>query len=185
MKELIQTMERDFPITKTDHNRENQVFVTISKEKAPQLVTWLKDYQKYTHMAFMTAVDYIERNVFQITYMLHNHDTQTDVGVRVEIDRENPVMTSMHHLWKSIYMYQREMHEMFGIIFPDSPRLEESFILEGWQEIPPMRRDFDTVKYSEETYFPRPGRSTNDPKEYMKEKLYPEKNLHPNDKGGR
>jgi len=42
-----------------------------------------------------------------------------------------------------------------------------------------MRRDFDTKKYSEETYFPRPGRKTHDPKTYMKEKLYP------NDKGGR
>jgi NADH-quinone oxidoreductase subunit C len=37
-----------------------------------------------------------------------------------------------------------------------------------------MRREFDTKKYSEETYFPRPGRKTNDPAEHMKKKLYPD-----------
>ena len=68
-----------------------------------------------------------------------------------------------------------EIKEMYGIDFPGSPRVDDSFLLEGWDDIPPMRRDFDTVKYSEETYFPREGRTTNDPGTYMKEKLYPEK----------
>ena len=63
---------------------------------------------------------------------------------------------------------------MYGIDFPGSPRVDESFILEGWDDIPPMRREFDTKKYSEEIFFPREGRETNDPEEYMKKKLYPD-----------
>jgi NADH-quinone oxidoreductase subunit C len=39
------------------------------------------------------------------------------------------------------------------------------FLLEGWTAMPPMRRDFDTVKYCEETYDFRPGRLHVDPKE--------------------
>ena len=81
-------------------------------------------------------------------------------------------MTSIHKLWSHAWQYQRELHELFGIDFPDSPRVHESFVLEGWEEIPPMRRDFDTLEYSERTYYKRPGRSTNDPQKYMKEKLY-------------
>jgi NADH-quinone oxidoreductase subunit C len=94
--------------------------------------------------------------------------------IRVPLDRDTPVMGSIHHLWAQAATYQRELHEMFGIDFPGSPRVDEPFILEGWQNIPPYRRDFDTKRYAEETYFPRPGRSTNDPAEYMKKKLYPE-----------
>ena len=63
---------------------------------------------------------------------------------------------------------------MFGIDFPDSPRVEEDFILEGWTGIPPYRRDFDTLKYSTETFAPRPGRETRDPAQHMKEQLYPD-----------
>ena len=36
-----------------------------------------------------------------------------------------------------------------------------------------MRKDFDTKKYSEETFFPRPGRQTSDPKKVMEDKVYP------------
>jgi NADH-quinone oxidoreductase subunit C len=83
-------------------------------------------------------------------------------------------MTSIHHLWQQAKIYQRELREMFGIDFPGSPGLHENFALEGWEDIPPMRRDFDTKEYSEKTYFPRPGRQTHDPREYMKQKLYPD-----------
>ena len=69
-------------------------------------------------------------------------------------------MISIHHLWEQAATYQQEIHEMFGINFPGSPGVDENFILEGWQNIPPMRRDFDTLKYSVETYFPREGRET-------------------------
>jgi len=82
-------------------------------------------------------------------------------------------MESAHHLWKNMQTYQRELKEMFGIDFPGCPRVDEDFILEGWDDMPPYRRDFDTKKYSTDTYFPRPGRGSNDPAEYMKKKMYP------------
>jgi NADH-quinone oxidoreductase subunit C len=37
-----------------------------------------------------------------------------------------------------------------------------------------MRRDFDSRKYSDETYAERPGRVTSDPATHMKSKMYPE-----------
>jgi len=92
------------------------------------------------------------------------------------LDRTTPVMNSIHHLWEHAETFQREIKELFGIDFPGSPGIDDGFVLEGWDNIPPMRRDFDTVKYSNETFFSRPGRETRDPAEYMKEKLYPENN---------
>jgi NADH:ubiquinone oxidoreductase subunit C len=46
---------------------------------------------------------------------------------------------------------------MYGIDFEGNDRLGE-FILEDWDDMPPMRRDFDTVKYAGEHYYKRPGR---------------------------
>jgi hypothetical protein len=40
-----------------------------------------------------------------------------------------------------------------------------------------MRREFDTKAYSEARYVPRPGRTTHDTTEHMKEKLYPEEDI--------
>ena len=176
MKELIAILGKKFPIKDEIYQRNNLYFITTEKAQAVELVTHLRDYEKFTHLVILTAVDWIEDELFQLTYLLNSPSRKMDIGVRVMIDRNNPEMVSIHHLWAAAATYQRELFEMFGISFPDSPRLKVPFILEGWKGIPPYRRDFDTLKYSEETFFPRPGRSKKDPAEHMKEMMYPEEN---------
>ena len=173
MQQIIQDIESRFAVSATETRRKTLCFVTVPKNQAISLVTWLRDYHGYTALTLLTAVDWIEEGNFQLTYLLNNPTNFTEIGVRTMVERENATMESAHHLWESIQTYQRELKEMFGIDFPGSPRVDEDFILEGWTDLPPYRRDFDTKKYSEETFFPRPGRETNDPAEYMKSKLFP------------
>ena len=174
MKELLKELKKRYGLTRAVHQRPNLTFVTVKKEDAVALITHLRDHEGFTHLVLLTAVDWLEDGKFQLTYMLNNDAKKIDLGLRVLLDRDKAEMESIHHLWEQAATYQRELFEMFGIAFPGSPRMEEPFILEGWDNIPPYRRDFDTLKYSEETYFPRPGRVTHDPEEYMKKKLYPE-----------
>ena len=176
MKQLIEKLKKKFPIKDEIFQRDNLTFVTIENKQAVDMITYLRDYENFTHLVLLTAVDWIEEELFQLTYLLNSPTGKRDIGVRVMIDRNNPEMVSIHHLWAAAATYQRELFEMFGISFPDSPRLKVPFILEGWKGIPPYRRDFDTLKYSEETFYPRPGRTSKDPAEHMKEKMYPEGN---------
>ncbi len=173
MEATLKHIEEAFKGTDRIMQRDSIAFVTVPKELAVETVTWLRDYAGYRHLVLVSAVDWIERGIFQLTYLLHSDEARADVGIRVAIERNEPVMQSIHHLWAQAQVYQRELREMFGINFPGSPRVNEPFILEGWREIPPMRRDFDTKKYSEETYFPREGRSTVDPSERMARERYP------------
>lgn len=174
MQDIITNIQRNFKITEVDEQRDDLFFVSTLKEQTIPLVTYLRDYEGFSHLVLLTAVDWIEEGEFQLTYLLNQPDKKIDIGVRTRIARENASMESAHHLWEHMATYQRELKEMFGIDFPGSPRVDEEFMLEGWDDIPPMRREFDTKKYSEETYFPRPGRETKDPAEHMKKKLYPD-----------
>jgi hypothetical protein len=107
----------------------------------------------------------------------HNGDLLLAPGLESSAVARKPAYTEMdtiHHLWAQAATYQRELKEMYGVDFPGSPRVNDEFALEGWADIPPMRRDFDTLEYSERTFFPRPGRKTYDPVEYMKQNMYPD-----------
>jgi len=174
MQEIIDNLKHRFSLQDVTVKRGNLAFVTVPVEQAVASVGHLRDSLGYTHLVFLTAVDIIERGVFRLAYMLHNYQRKDDICIHVELPRDGARMESIHHLWAQAATYQRELKEMYGIDFPGSPRVDEAFALEGWQEIPPMRRDFDTKEYSEKTYFPRPGRVTYDTQEYMKEKLYGE-----------
>jgi NADH-quinone oxidoreductase subunit C len=173
MKELIKKLSSKYELQEVTYQRDNLVFAAIDKKQAIDAVTYLRDYEGYTHLVMMSCADWIEDGKFQLLYLLNSPLQKNDIGIKVYIDRENPEMVSAHHLWKSIWTYQRELRESFGINFPGSPRIEENFVVEGWDDKPHMLRDFDTHEYAEKTYFPRGNRKTHDPAEYMRAKLYP------------
>jgi len=173
MEEIIKNIQKTVTLTDIKRQRDDLYFVTVSKDQAISAVTYLRDYEGFSHFVILSVADWIEEGEFELLYLLNNPVKKIDLGVRVRISRENATMQTAHHLWEQIWSYQRELKEMYGIDFPGSPRVDESFLLEGWDEIPPMRREFDTLKYAEETYFPRPGRETHDPASHMKQKLYP------------
>ena len=173
MRELHTRLKALFPLGELSERRPDLAFVTVPQEHLRALLLHLRDREGFTHLVLLTAVDWLEDGKFQLTYLLCDRAGRRDLGLRVMITREAASMESIHEVWPTAATYQRELREMFGIDFPGSPRLEEDFILEGWNDIPPYRRDFDTKKYAEESYSQRPGRETHDPATHMKQQLYP------------
>jgi NADH-quinone oxidoreductase subunit C len=174
MEKIIERLQSIFNNSKVRSQRDNLYFITVNKDQVITAVTHLRDVEGFSHLVMITVIDWVEDGEFELNYIVHNHKLHADISVCTRIKRDNAVMHSAHHLWAQASTYQRELKEMYGIDFPGSPRVDESLLLEGWNNIPPMRREFDTLKYSEETYFPRPGRTTQDPASYMKQKLYPD-----------
>lgn len=171
MRELHTKLKSLFPVGDLTERRSDLGFVTVPQEHLRAVLVHLRDREGFTHLVLLTAVDWLEEGQFQLTYLLSNRTAGKDLGVRVMLARDGATMQSIHDVWPTAATYQRELREMFGIDFPGSPRLHEEFILEGWNDIPPYRRDFDTLKYAQENYSERPGRVTHDPAAHMKQKL--------------
>lgn len=174
MRDLIEKLTPRYTLGATVFQRPDLTFVDVTREDLRPLLTELRDKEGFTHLVLLTAVDWIEEGRFQLTYMVNNRTANLTLGLRLYIDRENAVGDTIHDLWPTAATYQRELREMFGIAFPGSPRVDEEFILEGWTDMPPYRRDFDTLAYSQQTFIEREGRETHDPRATMKHKMYPE-----------
>ncbi len=173
MNDMLERLKRDFSVTEVTECPPRMTTLKVDKNNAERLIRELRDRENYTHLNFMTCIDYIEDGIFTLVYMLHNYDKKHSLSVHVNISRDNEEMVSIHTLWAQAWTYQRELREMYGIRFPGSPRLDEDFCLEGWDQIPPMRREFDTKKFSQERFGHREGRSSEEPREHMKVELYP------------
>lgn len=174
MQALYTTLKKQFALGEFTEQRKDLAFITVEQDELHMLLMYLRDRAGFTHLVLLTAVDWIEDGNFQLTYLLCNREKQQDIGLRVILPREDASMHSIHELWPTAATYQRELREMFGIDFPGSPGVNDEFILEGWNDLPPYRRDFDTLKYAQETYRDRPGRETKDPAQHMQEQLYPD-----------
>lgn len=174
MQDLRAILSKSYTLLEWTQQRPDLAFVTVDRKDLRGVVRHLRDREGFSHLVLLTAVDWLEDDQFQLTYLMHNRRAAMDVGVRVLLPRDGAEMDSIHDLWPTAATYQRELREMFGIDFPGSPRIDEEFILEGWQGPPPYRRDFDTLRFSEEEFAARPGRESLDPAEHMKQKLYPD-----------
>ena len=174
MRALHKKLNQRFSLGELAEQRDNLAFVTVPREHLSALLAHLRDREGFSHLVLLTAVDWLEEGEFQLTYLLSDRAKGRDLGVRVLLPRDGASMESIHAIWPTAATYQRELREMFGIDFPGSPGLNDDFILEGWTDIPPYRRDFDTLKFAEENFRHRPGRETRDPAQHMQEQLYPD-----------
>lgn len=181
--QLLADFGRNFTLSDIREQRVDLAFCKAPREQAVRLIRELRDDAGYTHLVFLTNTDYIEQGIFTLTYMLHNYDARHTLGVHVDLDRNAAEMESIHNLWAQAATYQRELREMYGIRFPGSPRLDENFCLEGWDQIPPMLKEFDTAAFSLERFHSREGRGSVDPSEHMKALLYPTHSDEPSSGG--
>ena len=156
MNNVIQKIKATFHL-EPKQKRDNQLRVDVDKNLVSSVLLYLKNQLGFIHLNHMSCVDWIEDNQFELVYIIWNPQTKLTVMVHTRIDRENPEMENIDTIWDQAHTYEREFREMYGIEFPGLEAPKE-FILEDWSGMPPMRRDFDTKKYAQETYTTRPGR---------------------------
>jgi NADH-quinone oxidoreductase subunit C len=123
MNAILERLGREFDITDVVARKpDGLTTLKIDSDSAETLIRELRDREGFTHLNFMTCIDYIEQGIFTLVYMLHNHQHSLTLGIHVDIPRDQPVMTSIHRLWAQAWTYQRELREMYGIDFPAAGR---------------------------------------------------------------
>ncbi|NIA23900.1 MAG: NADH-quinone oxidoreductase subunit C [Proteobacteria bacterium] len=149
-KEIIEKIEESFPNVTTKVIDEHQLSVTIDKEQNIAVLAFLQNID-FKELAILTAVDWIEERQFEVVYNLFSYSDYQQILVKARIDRDNPKIQSVLNLWDVAKMYERDVHEFFGIQFIGNNDLRPLF-LHNWLDLPPMRKDFDSLAYSNKVY---------------------------------
>ena len=149
-EEIRGSIEKRYESCSVAVPREKRIVVSASKDSVFSLLSFMKE-EGFEHLSFITCVDWLEDNEFELVYHLASYEGGVHAMVKTRIDRDNPVYLSIVPLFEHAQTYERELHEMFGVEFTGNDRLTP-LLLTNWQEIPPMRRDFDTKEYSERMF---------------------------------
>lgn len=154
---LAQQLKSAFEQLITEVVRKDTVFAYATKEQVSSVLLYAKEQLGFSSFTHLSCVDWLESEEFELVYIIWSPKTKLNLFVKTRLERENPVMENTDMIWRQINTYQREIREMFGVEFPGFVG-EKEFILEDWEEAPPMRRDFDTLDYVNDTFFEREGR---------------------------
>ena len=113
----------------------------------------------FTMLAELGGTDYLgypgrTRSRFEVHYVLRNLETNERLVVKAGVDEPDPTLPSVVGLWLGADWMEREVYDMFGIIFAGHPDLRRILMPEEFTAFP-LRKDYPLRGRGERHNFPR------------------------------
>lgn len=127
--------------------------VDVAPSNLVEFIEFLKSDQtcKFSSLVDITAVDYPERaKRFDVVYHFLSMYQNQRIRLRVSI-REEDMVPSIVDVHPSANWFEREVFDMFGILFSGHPDLRRILTDYGFRGHP-LRKDFPTTGYTEVRY---------------------------------
>lgn len=139
-------------ITVTSNNNNNIPILEVSSTEIKNIMLFLKQNQqlRFECLLDIWAVDYLGKNRFEVNYLLLSVTNQNRVIVRTRVD-EYTGIHSVSNLFKSSGWLEREVWDMYGILFFENSDLRRILTDYGF-EGHPLRKDFPLSGFSEVRY---------------------------------
>ena len=106
---------------------------------------------RFNQLVDITAVDYPEREKrFDVVYHLLSMHQNQRIRFKAAVREDEPI-ASLTGVFPSANWYEREVFDMFGILFTGHPDLRRILTDYGFRGYP-LRKDFPTTGYTELRY---------------------------------
>ena len=117
--------------------------INIAPQDWPSFAQELRDDGSllFDFLFCLTCIDW--KTHLTMVYHLRSTKYRHDIVVRSTLDRNKPEIGSVSDVWKTANFHEREVYEMFGVIFLDHPDLRLLILPDGWEGKNPMRKDFE------------------------------------------
>jgi NADH-quinone oxidoreductase subunit C len=153
------------------HSQAGDDTVRVNRDSWFSVLEFVRKTLGFDLFVDLTAVDYLGREEglprFEVVVHLRNMATGKRIRVKSRLPESDPSIRSLSLLWKGANWFERECHEMYGILFKDSPDLRHLLLYPEF-EGHPLRKDYPIGKRqpripllaSEERRFSRPADET-------------------------
>lgn len=125
--------------------------ITVARDAIAGVMVALRDNLEYQQMMEIAGVDYPDRaERFEVVYHLLSVTRNHRLRVRVSTDEATPVPTIVP-VWPNAGWLEREVFDMYGVLFAGNPDLRRILTDYGFQGHP-QRKDFPLTGYIELRY---------------------------------
>ena len=131
--------------------------VHVVAEKLFDVMKVLKEECGFDMLAEIAGVDYLHypnaRDRYGVVYGLTNTTTGERVWIKVLLNDPEPTVASVYPLWKGADWMEREVYDMFGVVFAGHPDLRRILMPEEFAAFP-LRKDYPLRGRGERHNFP-------------------------------
>ena len=151
LEKIVADIQAKFDVLHTETVRNTQAALDFKPGDIHAALAFIKSLG-FRQLSLLTCVDWIEDGEFQLVFLLFDWDQGVRLQVRTRIDRNNPKFTTITNIYPGAQYYERDVHEFFGVAFEGNEMSFKQLFLENWDDIPPMRKDFNSKAYSDKKF---------------------------------
>ncbi len=116
-----------------------RVFVEVSKECYKDVVKFLLQDLDMKFVEAITGTD-VNDHLEVIAHIGYG----ISVSVKTKVPKDDPVIDSICDIARGAELYEREAHDLLGIVFKGNPNLKRFILPEDWPEgVYPLRKDYE------------------------------------------
>ena len=124
-----------------------------------ELLATLRDDCGFAFLAELGGSDFLgypgwTRERFQVHYVLRNLEANERLIVKTGVDEPRPELPSATPLWEGANWMEREVYDMYGVVFRGHPDLRRILMPEEFAAFP-LRKDYPLRGRGERHNFPR------------------------------
>ncbi|MEW9853963.1 NADH-quinone oxidoreductase subunit C [Novosphingobium sp. M1R2S20] len=128
-----------------------EIVITVQRDRVEDALRLLRDEHEYQMLMEIAGADYPSRaERFEVVYMLLSLTRNHRIMVKVRAAENTPVPT-VTTLWPVAGWLEREIFDLYGVIFAGNPDLRRILTDYGF-EGHPFRKDFPLTGYVEVRY---------------------------------
>lgn len=109
-----------------------------------ELALFLRNDPKllFDSMMCITGMDYgRESSDLGVHYNLHSMTHRHTLEVRIRVSKSDPRVPSVEQIWRIADWFEREVYDMYGILFEGHRDLRRILLPEDWEGFP-LRKDY-------------------------------------------
>lgn len=116
----------------------------VKAEQWLEVATQLKENEllAFNYVRNLSAVDYPTH--MEMVYVLFSFSQKHQIALRVKLNREDPLIHTVSHLWEAANWNERECYDLFGIVFENHPNLKRILMPDHWEGYP-LRKDYEPL----------------------------------------
>lgn len=128
-----------------------EISITVDRKKLADVMEKLRSDHEYQQLVEIAGVDYPDRpERFEVCYHLLSLTKNHRIRIKVCTDEDTPVPT-VTHIWEVAGWLEREVFDMYGVLFDGNKDLRRILTDYGFQGHP-FRKDFPLTGYQELRY---------------------------------
>lgn len=141
---VAELLEAKFPNSIVTQEEPTDQFIQVKSDQWSDAANYLRNDADlfFDSLQCITGSD-MDNETLDVRYNLHSMTHKHKIEIRIVVEKNDPKIPSIEQIWRIGDWFEREVYDMYGVVFEGHRDLRRMLLPEDWEGWP-LRKDYET-----------------------------------------